>query len=316
MTLDPQTFLHGTPEDIRRRLVRCLQEQYAGDMSFYGTLVADSNGWVMAGGLPIGSAAFEAKWRSSNGVRLMDQGVDIEFYWDFNVFTRHDRTTEPVPVVEDWWKPFGIVDVLGINVCRGSRYLGFISIYRTETSPRFTDADVKRAADSARLVRHVLEAADALESAVEAPVGAHVFDTDGALLFTVSAAPSAAVGARALETAAREFLAGRGPGDVLVGRSLVSMSRMVGATGPAALAIVRPVYESTIPDILHLTRLKRTIAIYAAAGATTAEIAATMNRKPETIRAHLKEIYFRLGINSRVELAELVERARTNAPTK
>jgi DNA-binding CsgD family transcriptional regulator len=316
MTLDPQTFLHGSPDDIRLRLLRSLKEQFGGDMAFYGTLVAESHGWVMAGALPIGPPQFEAKWRTTNGLRLMDHGVDLEFYWDFNAFTRHDRSTEPGPVVDGWWKPFGITDVLGINVCRGPHYLGYIGLYRTTASPRFTDADVKRAAESARLVRHVLEAADALASKVEAPIGAHVFDPDGALLFTVNPASPAAEGTRALEEAARQFLTANGPGDVLVGRSLVSMSRLMGSAGPAALAIVRPVRESTVPDILRLTRLKRTIAIYAAAGATTAEIAATMDRKPETIRAHLKEIYLRLGIKSRVELAELVERARTNTPSK
>lgn len=312
MSLDPQTFLHGTADDIRLRLLRCLRERLGGDMAFFSTLVSEAHGWVMAGGLPVGPPEFVERWKTTNGVRLMESGVDLEYYWDFNTFGRYDRTTEPAKLVDTWWKPFGIVDVLGINVCHGKRYLGFVGVYRTETSKRYTDADVKRAAEIARLVRHVLEAADARASTVEAPVGAHVFAPDGTLLFTVNPGSPAAEGARELELAAKRFLDGTGPGDVLVGRSLVSMSQLQGERGPAALAIVRPIHESTVPDILHLTRLKRTIAIYAAAGATTGEIAATLGRQPETIRAHLKGIYQRLEIKSRVELAELVERARTS----
>lgn len=314
MTLDPQTFLHGTPTDIRLRLLNYLRDQYAGDTAFFGTLASDEQGWVAAGATPVGPPEFVAKWKATDGVRLRDQGVDLEYYWEFNRFSLRNRSTEPPAVVDGWWKPFDLVDAVGINVARDQRYIGYLAIYRTARSPRFTDADVRRVTESERLVRHVLEAADALAAATAAPVGAHVLDPDGRLLFTVSASPGNATTTSALEEPVRAFLANRGPGELLVGQSLVSMSQLQGASGRAALVIVRPVRESTVPDILRLTRLKRSIAIFAAAGATTSEIATALHRKPETVRAHLKEIYLRLGINSRVELAELVERARTNAP--
>ncbi|MGM0577801.1 MAG: helix-turn-helix transcriptional regulator [Myxococcota bacterium] len=62
-----------------------------------------------------------------------------------------------------------------------------------------------------------------------------------------------------------------------------------------------------------LSSTQRTVARYAAAGATTPEIARSMGRSVETIRSHMKEIYRRLGVTSRLELVRCLgdERGRS-----
>lgn len=55
-----------------------------------------------------------------------------------------------------------------------------------------------------------------------------------------------------------------------------------------------------------LTRTQRRVADMAVVGATVREIAAGLDRSPETVRDHLRAIYARLGIGSRVELAQVL----------
>jgi DNA-binding CsgD family transcriptional regulator len=52
-----------------------------------------------------------------------------------------------------------------------------------------------------------------------------------------------------------------------------------------------------------LTRTQREVASYAAVGATCAEIASTLGTRVETVRTHVRDIYARLGISTRAELA-------------
>lgn len=52
-----------------------------------------------------------------------------------------------------------------------------------------------------------------------------------------------------------------------------------------------------------LTPTQRAVAGYAAVGATCAEIAETLGTRVETVRTHVRDIYARLGISTRAELA-------------
>ncbi|MBX2810566.1 MAG: helix-turn-helix transcriptional regulator [Myxococcales bacterium] len=53
----------------------------------------------------------------------------------------------------------------------------------------------------------------------------------------------------------------------------------------------------------QLTPTQRAVAGYAAVGATSAEIAQTLGVQVETVRTHIRDIYHRLGISTRAELA-------------
>ncbi|MFT5685017.1 MAG: DNA-binding CsgD family transcriptional regulator [Myxococcota bacterium] len=60
-----------------------------------------------------------------------------------------------------------------------------------------------------------------------------------------------------------------------------------------------------VPRLSCLTKSQLQVAGFAAAGATSAEIARSLGRSLETVRSHLKATYFRLDIASRAELASL-----------
>ncbi len=55
-----------------------------------------------------------------------------------------------------------------------------------------------------------------------------------------------------------------------------------------------------------LTPTQRRVAEYACHGATTQEIASTMRMSVETVRTHIREVYRRLEVGSRVELASKI----------
>lgn len=83
--------------------------------------------------------------------------------------------------------------------------------------------------------------------------------------------------------------------------------RLRAATGPAGTGWIG---ELTVPQPLELapdallTPTQREVAGSAAVGATCAEIARSLGIRVETVRSHVRDIYARLGISSRAELAQ------------
>ncbi|MEL6188823.1 MAG: helix-turn-helix transcriptional regulator [Myxococcota bacterium] len=119
------------------------------------------------------------------------------------------------------------------------------------------------------------------------------------------------------ETAAWLALEGRAerlPTLLAVGRSDTSVSGPLdgarirlraahGSLGDAWLGtLAAPAPLERAVDAL-LTPTQRAVAEYAAVGATCAEIAATLGIRVETVRTHVRDIYARLGISTRAELA-------------
>lgn len=104
-----------------------------------------------------------------------------------------------------------------------------------------------------------------------------------------------------------------GADDLLEIRALIDDQRVVvlrlhdGSDHAVAFLItVTPAAPAVEDPSLRLTPRQRAVAEYAAAGATAREIAGALSLTHDTVRDHLKEIYRRLGIASRVELALLL----------
>lgn len=79
-------------------------------------------------------------------------------------------------------------------------------------------------------------------------------------------------------------------------------------TGPVLLVTVVPPRPELVEAHELLTDVQQVVAEFAAAGATVAEIAVAIDRSPETVRTHVKEIYRRLSICTRLELQWLMRR--------
>lgn len=102
---------------------------------------------------------------------------------------------------------------------------------------------------------------------------------------------------------------------VRIGTTEARITRL-GANGSLRFLVHLPpeVELSDNERLLSPTQLQ--IARRAAAGATLKEIASALGRSPETIRSHLREVYRRLAVSSRIELAEVLasRTGSTNPP--
>jgi DNA-binding NarL/FixJ family response regulator len=72
--------------------------------------------------------------------------------------------------------------------------------------------------------------------------------------------------------------------------------------------VLRPAREGTEGPLAPLTAREREIAELVAAGRTNREVAAQLFLSSRTIEAHLRNIYGKLDVRSRVELARAVQR--------
>ncbi len=73
--------------------------------------------------------------------------------------------------------------------------------------------------------------------------------------------------------------------------------------------VLRPAREGTDGPLAPLTSREREIAELVAAGRTNREVAEQLVLSTRTIEAHLRNIYGKLGVRSRVELTRVAERA-------
>ena len=90
----------------------------------------------------------------------------------------------------------------------------------------------------------------------------------------------------------------------------VRVARMEGGGMFRYIAHFVPPSRPQLSPLANLTPAQREVAEYAASGATNKEIAEATDRSHQTVKVHLRNIYDRLDINSRVELAQLIERFR------
>jgi len=84
---------------------------------------------------------------------------------------------------------------------------------------------------------------------------------------------------------------------------LLRVREVRGETGPGKLVEVEAAPRAARAADFALTEMQRRVAEYARSGATVSEIARAMERSPHTIKTHLKSVYERLGVASRLELA-------------
>jgi DNA-binding CsgD family transcriptional regulator len=87
----------------------------------------------------------------------------------------------------------------------------------------------------------------------------------------------------------------------------VRLMSLNGNEGPAYLAELRQAQPLTLTALSHLTPMQRKVAEQASTGLTVGEIAKALTVAPETVRTHLREIYRRLSVSSRLELSRAMD---------
>lgn len=86
--------------------------------------------------------------------------------------------------------------------------------------------------------------------------------------------------------------------------------------GPIPAWLVTVHFEPTAGPLIALTTRQREVARLAASGASSREIAQWLAVSQGTVRVHLRDIYSRLGVTSRVELANIIHSAGVPHSTK
>ncbi len=206
-----------------------------------------------------------------------------------------------------FYEPRSIGDEARMLVYRGQSFLGWIGVFRWKDRAGF-DADALSSLNGqVQRVQAELTSADCLEQKSADPREMYLVMTPAGQITHASehAAPW-------LDRDRRETLAtliklvdrqDEVPPVRLFEHHELRLSRLDGSGGPHYMVHLIPTPPPTIPADAILTPTQREIADYAVSGATAKEIARTTGRSPNTVRYHLKNIYERLGVGSRVELA-------------
>lgn len=97
---------------------------------------------------------------------------------------------------------------------------------------------------------------------------------------------------------------------VLLGGTELKIVPLAAAEKRLYLVELSPAPPLELAPIVWLTPKQQEVALQAAAGATAQEISRSIHSGVETVRVHLREIYKKLGVASRLELAQTLEGAR------
>jgi DNA-binding CsgD family transcriptional regulator len=210
------------------------------------------------------------------------------------------------------WKPYGLHDEMCLVVYHEDAFVASVGVLRGRGEPPFARADVRRVAPLAGAISDALIAAEAIDRA-RAPGDASdlVVRADG----TVELASELARRVLALPRVAEELVAwaatvgacGAAP-ELLAGQR-VRWARLEGAGEPRYLLHLEPIAPLSLHPTYVLSRMQREIAALAAAGATAREIAVMKAMALPTVRTHLRQVYERLQVKSRAELARAVDDA-------
>lgn len=293
----------GCDATIRTAILKHLMHVLHGDAAASARMVIDAGRVVGLGLVAIGPDRFVLPRQRTQGVPIEGYRLDLDTIWSFDQFKLEAAAAVTAEVRDTFWVKSGVREALGMYVGIDGRFVGYVSVYRAVTSPPFNDHDREIADALAPWVVKAFRRAITAEDTRGMAAGRYLFEPGGALRFQ-----SGTVGSVATTTLGRcadEFLAGARLPESIVGDWRLSMTRLRGGGSDAALVEVRPVHSGLVPAVMMLSPIKRRIAAWAARGDTAGEIAKRIGRHPETVRAHLKEIYEFLKIGSRVELADL-----------
>ena len=97
------------------------------------------------------------------------------------------------------------------------------------------------------------------------------------------------------------------PPRMLLHRGTLVQCRPLEGSSRLHLVSIAPVERVRLAPDADLTPAQRRVAAYAAVGATVDEIARAVRTGRETVRTHLKEVYRRLHVTSRLELARALQ---------
>lgn len=211
------------------------------------------------------------------------------------------------PFLCDFWTRRGIGDELRTLVFRSRRLIGFLGLYRWE-GHAFTEAE-------SRQINTFADVAHSALTTIQAQMDELRPDELHLILSPAGVVTHASPNARPWLTSARRdrlrhiirrLDANRDEPEWIhvIDAMEIRVTRLLSQCDTRYVVHLIPrTPPSQRPDAA-LTPAQRRVADYAAAGATAEEIARSLNISFHTVKTHLRNIYDRLGVANRVELAE------------
>ncbi len=258
------------------------------------------------------NAAYWAKLLQGSTVQAF--GYRAENLSGMNAWTVNHREHVPESVLNTIWDPLGIHSRLSLNAIDGEIFSGNISLLRAGSRPLFDETDVRalsvwRSASVSLLAitRSMTRSLD------EAGPVALVYDASGTVMMAQDGASSPVVQAMSecLQPMVREFLqSSDSPAtEATHGAFHCRLTRLNDGSTQAVLAMIQPLLAPRVSAFSLLSPAQRTVAAHAARGETLQEIADRLGRSAETVKSHLRQVYVKLDISTRAELAAIYEHA-------
>lgn len=273
----------------------------AGVRRFTG-LVVNGDREVVERVLPFAEApALDCPWlppHTDPGV--IDRFVRIRSYYD----PAYQSSFEAEQKI---WSRLETGDQVRAVLCDGFRLLGWIGLVRRGSGQVFSRREEATLQCAVGGIKAALAAAEALESRDLEQGLAAVYRPDGQVEHASAGFRAWLDADRRVHLRARVRAVDRGSEDAgiqIISGAETRLVRLDGLGGARYLVTVDHAELLRIGPEYRLTDRQRAIAELAAAGATSGEIARTLMISANTVKVHLKNVYDRLGVASRIELAD------------
>lgn len=304
------------PGAIRQRVVHALADVAEGDGAVFWSLADTADGLVVTRTHDTGVAG---AGRYFDGLRAMRWPNAMIDPWrprrasanrlECGVASGFVETMSRTPYWDLLWKPLGIRDQLRGYLYHGDRFVGTIAAGRFLGGSTFVARDAAR---SNGVIPSLVAALLTAESAEHGGDCADLVVTADGRIELASASARAWLTKPGVPERIAAVVRALERGDTLalenVALAGLEWSRLHSDTRHVYLLHLTPLAPVAVKPDAPLTPTQRRAAEFLAAGATVREAARAMGIAPETVRTHVREVYRRLNVGSRAELANALSR--------
>lgn len=310
-----QTIAFDRPQQMREQIVLAMRDAVpsnlgmflkcttdaAGERYFTGVILNGDHDIVERLRPFIDAPALDCPWLPPHtDPSVIDNFIRIRSHYDYAYQTSFETERRI-------WSTLETGDQVRAVLCDGVRLLGWIGLVRRGRDQRFSQHEERTLQSALGVIKAALAAIEALESEDIEEGLAAVYRADGKIEhasppFRRWLDPTRSAGlCRWVRDVDRGSERG---GTQITGGAETRIVRLEGLAGVRYLVTVDRAELLRIGPEYRLTERQREVAELAAVGATNVQIASTMAISPNTVKMHLKNIYERLGVGSRMELSQ------------
>lgn len=307
----------SSPEGMREHALRCLRSATNADVAVFYTLRRRGENDCFAhpcfdGDREVGEFVVGTEGRPIGRLPALDPAhapprARRTFLNLRDIYAPDEL--ERIWLYSEFYEALRVRDQLRLFVFDGRRFVGWFGAFRRGRAAFAPQLKTRLTALVAPAVA-TLSLADRIERDRDGDETAHlVLDGNGRILYASSSAGAWCSGERAarLESLTTRFDAGSGEADAFWDGHEVRLVRLAGERSVTYLATVTRAQPLVLAPAADLSPRQREVADLAAAGATVPEIAHALGSSAETIRSHLREVYRRLNVASRPDLARVMQ---------